>query len=72
MTKLEVIVEPDSTGVGNLTIRNGKYVTVWIPESNHDNSIRIVKEFKHWRAELIHQRPGYGKPYLLELTNHDK
>ena len=72
MRKLDVIVKTCPYSTGSIAIENGHHITVGIPESNHENAIRIHKEFSGWKIELSHTRPGFGKPYLLNLTNQEK
>lgn len=72
MRKLKVIVKTCPYSTGGVAIDNGHHITVRIPESNHENSIWIQEEFKGWKIELSHTRPGFGKPYLLNLTNQEK
>lgn len=72
MRKLDVIVKTCPYSTGSIAIKNGHHITVGIPESNHENAIRIHKEFSGWKIELSHTRPGFGKPYLLNLTNQEK
>lgn len=47
-------------------------VTAHIPVGKHENLIRIQNKFAGWKVELCRSHPGFGKPYLMLLTNENK
>ncbi|XP_068714431.1 pneumococcal serine-rich repeat protein-like [Montipora foliosa] len=72
MTTLQVFVKSCSEATGWLEIDRGGSVTAHIPVRNHKNLIRIQKKFAGWKVELSRAHPGFGKPYLVLLTNENK
>ena len=74
MAEVEVIVKAcvDSNSFAKFTIKDGRYITVYIPSSDHKNSNLTEEKFGEWRIELRHRGPGYRKPYLLNLANQEK
>ena len=73
MTTLQVFVKSVSEATGWLEIDRGGCVTAHIPVRNrHENLIRIHKKFAEWKVELSRAHPGFGKPYLMLLTNENK
>ena len=72
MTTLQVFVKSCSEETGWLEIDRGGSVTAHIPVRNHANLIRVQKKFAEWKVELSRAHPGFGKPYLMLLTNESK
>lgn len=72
MTPLQVFVKSCSEATGSLELDRGGSVTAHIPARNHENLIRIQKKFAEWKVELSRAHPGFGKPYLMLLTNENK
>lgn len=72
MTTLQVFVKSCSEASGSLELDRGGSVTAHIPARNHENLIRIQKKFAEWKVELSRAHPGFGKPYLMLLTNENK
>ena len=72
MTTLRVFVKTCSEATGWLELGRGGSVTAHIPVRNQENLIRIQKKFAGWKVELSRAHPGFGKPYLVLLTNENK
>ena len=72
MTTLQVFVRSCSETTRWLETDRGSSVTAHIPVGKHENLIRIQKEFAGWKVELSRAHPGFGKPYLMLLTNENK
>ena len=72
MTTLQVFVRSCSETTRWLETDRGGSVTAHIPVGKHENLIRIQKEFAGWKVELSRAHPGFGKPYLMLLTNENK
>lgn len=47
-------------------------ITVCIPDSDHAQSVQLYKNVGSWNVKLLHNNPGFGKPYLLKLTNQEE
>ena len=69
MTTLQVFVKSCSATTGWLETDRGGSVTAHIPVEKHENLIRIQNKFAGWKVELSLAHPGFGKPYLMLLTN---
>ncbi|XP_028405455.1 uncharacterized protein LOC114528078 [Dendronephthya gigantea] len=45
-------------------------ITVIIPVgSDHAHNVRLQRNVGTWSVDLLHNNPGFGKPYLLKLIN---
>lgn len=51
---------------------SGCEITVYIPASDHTENVQLHKNIGSWSVDLLHNNPGFGKPYLLKLTNQEK
>ena len=72
MKTLQVFVKSCLEATGWLEIDRGDSVTAHIPMKNHKKLIRTQNKFAGWKVELSRAHPGFGKPYLLLLTNEKK
>lgn len=49
---------------------SGSHITVSIPVgSHHAQNVQLQRNVGSWSVDLSHNNPGFGKPYLLKLTN---
>ena len=74
MGRLVVLIRPEASDV-NLIVSNDKSecrITVDIPSSVHAYSVNQHKDVGSWSVELLHNCPGFGKPYLLKIRNSEK
>jgi hypothetical protein len=70
MEKFVVFVRSEESTV-NLKV-SGCEITVYIPASDHTENVQLHKNIGSWSVDLLHNNPGFGKPYLLKLTNQEK
>ena len=69
-----MLIRPEASDV-NLIVSNDKSecrITVDIPSSVHAYSVNQHKDVGSWSVELLHNCPGFGKPYLLKIRNSEK
>ncbi|CAB4033201.1 Hypothetical predicted protein, partial [Paramuricea clavata] len=70
MEKFMVFVRSEASTV-NLKV-SGCEITVCIPASDHTRNVQLHRNVGSWSVDLSRNNPGFGKPYLLKLTNQEK
>ena len=70
MEKFVVFVR-SAASTANLKVTECE-ISVFIPASDHTLNVQIHKTYGLWSIDLSHNNPGFGKPYLLKLTNQVK
>ena len=69
-----VLIRPEASDV-NFIVSNDESecrIIVDIPSSVHAYSVNQHKDVGSWNVKLLHNCPGFGKPYILKIRNSEK
>ena len=71
MDKIAIFVRSEGS-TANLKVTESGEISVCIPASDHAQNVQIHRVVGSWKIQLLHNNAGFGKPYLLKLTNQIK